>query len=422
MFLYISDFAAYLLCTHIYAIMAVNMERLLGNKKRHVRRYQLHSGVTYSSYWRSRRLSSIGLTAGCLVLLLIAGIIRSSSEVSAPQLTEASRYTLSQVHRSKPNTNNTRTAGKQPTLPLARTPTQASPVMGTTSAPWADMPLFTEPDNTAIAFANNNPQHADASLIGRMGKTPVAHWFGDWDATPAAAITAYVTDAARTKALPVVVLYNIPHRDCGNYSAGGATSADAYLEWIQSASKGLANKTAIVILEPDALAGMDCLSSADCTERLALLAQAVRILKANKNVYVYIDSGNPAWRSAESMAERLRAAGIEQADGFSLNVSNYTSTNRNQQYGDAIARLVHNAHYVIDTSRNGNSAIDPAQWCNNHAAALGDMPTVKTGHPLNDALLWIKIPWESDGTCNNGPRAGDPYWSFAAQLARNANW
>ena len=287
---------------------------------------------------------------------------------------------------------------------------------------WTRLPLYTEPANTASTYASSNPTDSNAGLIRRMGATPVAHWFGDWDTNPTAAIAAYTSAAKQANAMPVAVLYNIPDRDCGNYSAGGVASGATYLEWVKSVTAGIADNPAVVILEPDALAGADCLSASDRQERFNLIGHAVDILKTSPNTVVYIDAGNPAWQTATLMAERLKAANISGADGFSLNVSNYTATSRNQQYGDQISKLVGDKHYVIDTSRNGNSNLSPEEWCNNHAAAFGDSPTTKTGNGRNDALLWVKIPWESDGTCNGGPRAGEAFWTFATQLARNAGW
>ena len=48
-------------------------------------------------------------------------------------------------------------------------------------------------------------------------------------------------------------------------------------------------------------------------------------------------------------------------------------------------------------------------WCNPPGSGLGARPTVNTGNPLVDALLWVKIPGESDGPCDaqGGVRAWD---------------
>ena len=86
-------------------------------------------------------------------------------------------------------------------------------------------------------------------------------------------------------------------------------------------------------------------------------------------------------------------------------------------------------HFVIDTGRNGRGPLDttmyavapfgqpPAviegltggSYCNPPRAALGLPPTADTRVPLVDAYLWIKVPGESDGSCDiaGGPRAWD---------------
>jgi endoglucanase len=91
-------------------------------------------------------------------------------------------------------------------------------------------------------------------------------------------------------------------------------------------------------------------------------------------------------------------------------------------------------HFVIDTSRNGNGPLDASQyaaspynqpgdvittltngnWCNPPGAGLGLRPKAlpDSSLPLLDAYLWVKIPGESDGSCNvaGGARA----WDFGA--------
>lgn len=287
---------------------------------------------------------------------------------------------------------------------------------------WAKIPFYVDPTNEATAYYQSNPTATGANLIKKEGETPIANWFGDWTPNVQAEANSYVSAAAQASALPMLTLYNIPERDCGSYSAGGATGTAAYLDWVQQVASGIGSRQAIVILEPDALAGMDCLSAGDQATRTVALSQAVAILKTGSAASVYIDAGNPAWQSVATMASRLNAANIARADGFSLNVSNFVSTASNQAYGDQLSRLVGGKHYVTDVSRNGNGNLSPVDWCNNSAAALGVAPTSTTGDPLNDALLWVKRPWESDGSCNGAPAAGTAYWPFAIQLATNARW
>lgn len=287
---------------------------------------------------------------------------------------------------------------------------------------WTHMPLYNDPTNEATQYYESDPTMANADLIQRMGEVPVAEWFGDWDTDIQSAVNDYVSAAAAANAVPVLVVYNIPDRDCGGNSTGGAANATAYTQWVQQVSSAIDNRVAVIILEPDALGDVDCLSTADQQSRLAAMAQAVTILKTDPNLTLYIDAGNPVWQSTTTMAQDLEAANIAGADGFSLNVSYFISTAENQTYGDELSKLVGNKHFVIDTSRNGGDQQVTGLVCNPLTASFGTLPTVNTGDPLNDALLWIKIPWESDGPCNGGPTPGVVFWSYAIQLAENAGW
>ena len=51
----------------------------------------------------------------------------------------------------------------------------------------------------------------------------------------------------------MLVAYNIPFRDCAQFSAGGATTTDEYLAWIDGFARGIGSAEAVVILEPDGL-------------------------------------------------------------------------------------------------------------------------------------------------------------------------
>jgi endoglucanase len=256
--------------------------------------------------------------------------------------------------------------------------------------------------------------------MDKIAGQPQADWFGDWSGDIQSAVSARVTQIASSGALPILVAYDIPLRDCGSYSAGGATSATAYKTWIRAFAAGIGSRRAIVVLEPDALAGMGCLSQADQQTRLALLSDAVTVLGAQAGVATYIDAGNSAWQSAATMASRLQSAGVARARGFSLNVSNYLTTASQTSYGDQLSSLVGGKHFVVDTSRNGLGPSSDGQWCNAPGRALGNRATTSTGDALADAFVWIKRPGESDGTCNGGPAAGQWWADYALGLARRA--
>src|SRR5215471_7923771 len=162
----------------------------------------------------------------------------------------------------------------------------------------------------------------DAAAIARIAAQPKADWFGDWNPNVELAVDQRVTEIARAGGLPVMVIYNIPNRDCGLYSRGGAKAPASYKNWIKAVAKGIDDRRAVAVLEPDAVGLLKkCLSEADQQARLELLRFAVTTLKAHPGTAVYIDAGHSGWLPPAEAAERLRGAGVESADGFALNVS-----------------------------------------------------------------------------------------------------
>lgn len=270
---------------------------------------------------------------------------------------------------------------------------------------------------TADAWRSSRPD--DAAMMEKIASAPQANWFGGWNANVEADVRAAVSSAAAGSVMPVLVAYNIPQRDCGSYSAGGASSADGYRGWIRAFANGIGSRPALVILEPDALAGMDCLNGTDRQTRLDLLSYAVKTLR-DVGAMVYIDGGHSRWHSVETMAPRLESAGIAQATGFALNVSNFHTTAEQVAYGNVLSARVGGKHYVIDTSRNGLGAAGDSEWCNPEGRALGERPSSNTGHALVDAYLWVKRPGESDGACNGHPAAGAWMPEYALGLAKRA--
>lgn len=244
-------------------------------------------------------------------------------------------------------------------------------------------------------------------------------WLGDWSDIPQD-ISSVISKAQSAGEYPVFIAYNIPGRDCGGYSAGGVGSSGAYRDWINSIVNTIGNNKAAVVIEPDALSNITCLSPSLQSDRLDLIGYAVRTLKAKPNITVYVDAGNPGWLPAETIAPRLQSAHVAEADGFAINISNFYTTADNIRYGEAISRLIGNKHFIIDTSRNG--AGSNGEWCNPSGRALGQKPTSQTNNALIDALLWLKKPGESDGTCHGGPTAGVWWTEYALGLASRASW
>ncbi len=289
----------------------------------------------------------------------------------------------------------------------------------------------------SIMATKKDHDPALAALYAKLADNGGAEWIGDWTPNVGRYVGKRADMILKSGVLPYFVIYNVPKRDCGQYSAGGSEGADKYKAWISAFANSLGNRRAAVILEPDSLGllgkkmadGKACLSEAAQKERLELLRFAVHTLVSLGNTAVYIDAGHSGWLKPAVDAKLLKEAGIEEADGFALNVSNYKATSTEIPYGKEISKLVGGKHFVIDTSRNGNgppkcdeAADDENCWCNPPGRALGSPPTASTADPLIDAYLWLKKPAESDGKCNGGPKAGDFFQDRALELARNAKF
>lgn len=331
----------------------------------------------------------------CLPLLLAFGVA-CSQEDTAQSDKRLSVGTVSAVQRTD----------VQPTRTLA-------------NPAWK---FWVDPDSQAKRDAQKiSPSDGpDARRLRYIADRPTGTWYGEWSGDIGPAVSMQAEAARSEDAYAVYIAYNIPYRDCGQHSAGGA-SASEYRVWIREFAAALANTKSIVVLEPDALTLNNCLSEELKAERYDLLRDAVRVLKQNSGTQVYLDAGHSSWLSADETAQRLKFAGIDIADGFALNVSNYQTTESNVQFGWTVQnRLGSQKPFVIDTSRNGAGPSPSNEWCNPRGRALGKEPTTETGVEGVAAYLWLKRPGESDGACNGGPAAGVWWREMALELAANA--
>jgi endoglucanase len=296
---------------------------------------------------------------------------------------------------------------------------------GITQQPKNADPFWVNPDGNAaaqVASYTEAGKGEDAEQIRKIAGQPTGEWIGAEN--PEREARGFTEAAEKADRAAILVLYNIPHRDCGQFSQGGAADGDAYRTWIDGVAKGIGDRPATVILEPDAILHLvnRCTPEEFHEERYDLLKGAVGKLKSLKNTKVYLDAGNAGWGHPDQIFQPLRLAGIDQADGFSVNVSNFYSTEDSVAYGKQLAAKVGGKHFVIDTSRNGNGPYTAGEadenWCNPPGRALGESPTTRTADPLVDAYLWVKRPGESDGTCRGGPKAGEWWAEYALKLAK----
>ncbi len=270
---------------------------------------------------------------------------------------------------------------------------------GITQQPKGTDPFWVNPDGNAaaqVADYEKGGKKDDAEQIRKIAQQPTGEWIGPEN--PEDEARGYTEAADKAGRTALLVLYNIPHRDCGQYSQGGAADGNAYRDWIDGVAKGIEDRAATVILEPDALLHLvdGCTPDEFHEERYDLLKGAIGKLKSLKNTKVYVDAGNAGWGHPDQIFEPLKWAGIDQADGFSVNVSNFYTTKDSIAYGKQLSGKVGGKPFVIDTSRNGNGPYtegDPNErWCNPPGRALGETPTTKTSDPWSTPTSGSNAP------------------------------
>lgn len=312
---------------------------------------------------------------------------------------------------------NPASTGTEITIDLLSSATAPAPTQPLNSGIYG-RPFDVDPTGSVATSIRATASASERDELQAIATRPFATWFGDWNSDITAAVRQRIAGADARGAIATLVMYDIPNRDCGQYSANRATDAEGYRSWARGFVAGLGTSRAIVIVEPDALLLTDCLSTVQQAERFELMRYAVGLI-ADQGSWAYIDAGHSNWASAAETARRLQASGVDRAAGFALNVSNFQANDALIAHGTAISASVGGKHFVIDTSRNGR-AVAAGAWCNPAGAGLGVAPTTATASRLTDAYLWIKSPGESDGSCGGAPAAGQWFPAYALALARNA--
>jgi endoglucanase len=295
--------------------------------------------------------------------------------------------------------------------------------------------LYVNPQSNAATWVKANGSDGRAAAINtRIAQVPTAYWLTGGNVNVSTAVGNYVNAAAALNQVPILVAYNIPDRDCGGASAGGASSSAAYQTWVQAFAEAIGTSQAVVILEPDALA--DSWPAVNCfanqtqqtqATRLSLLSYAITQFNTYApNALVYLDIGNSSWVPAAQAAQLLISAGVADVHGFSLNVSNFQTDSQSIAYGNAINTALQQQQgftkpFSIDTSRNGNGPLlnnGSTVWCDPTTRKIGALPTLYPPGSQPELRLWVKLPGNTDGCATpSGSTVPYPAGTFAPQIA-----
>ena len=135
------------------------------------------------------------------------------------------------------------------------------------------------------------------------------------------------------------------------------------------------------------------------------------------NQYVETPPGSNNWIPDYSAGERRRRRRrLRQRPGARLDRAvraDHALRDRHQPQRPRAARRHAVRRRALQPAGGGARARSHAgNWCNPPGAGLGVRPTANTGVALLDANLWVKVPGESDGSCDiaGGARA----WDFGA--------
>src|SRR5258705_4405967 len=252
------------------------------------------------------------------------------------------------------------------------------------------------PGTTLHVDPASTTQQAAAKLDGQaradalvLGGFPSATWFTKGTPAEVQAGVKKLADAAAAKnAVPTVAAYNLPHRDCSQYSAGGATSKADYQAWIDAVAAGIGDRKVVVILEPDGLGIIpfhtdlsgkdewckppDADKATAAKQRYEMLAYAVDKLRANPRSAGYLDGTHSAWLGVGDIANRLVKAGAQRASGFFINASNYEPNEKLLDYGTWISQCIHYGTRGGDGTRHfQRSARQDHPASPNHSATRG---------------------------------------------------
>src|SRR5664279_1157303 len=306
---------------------------------------------------------------------------------------------------------------------------------GSDHNPFKGANFFINPAYAANVKATAKRHPDEAERILKVAQYPTAVWLDSIEHVDN--LAGWLDEAKKQQiavgkpTVSVVVVYDLPNRDCSAASSGGelkvaqngeARYMNEFIDPIAAQFKAHSDQPIVVLLEPDSLGNLATnMALPMCQE--AKHAYRNGIIYAIKkfalpNVSIYLDAAHSGWLGWDDNRAKIAkifksvladAGGPGMIRGFALN-----------------------------TASNGKGQIRKAwgSWCNVHGAGLGERPRVDP-EPGIDVYFWVKPPGESDGVSDaagprfdamcggpdaakGAPQAGQWFESYFVDLVRNA--
>jgi endoglucanase len=209
---------------------------------------------------------------------------------------------------------------------------------------------------------------------------------------------------------------------------------DAYMplfkRHVNAVVRWTGRRPAVYLLELDAIGSSGCISRIGSLPAWeAALRYEVDRFATLRHAVVYVEAGYSDGPRPRYSAHILNAIDIRRIRGFFTNDTHENWTSREIKWGDAVSRMTHGAHFVINTAQNGRGPLHNRHprtqgsndLCNPPGRGLGPRPNTDTGFRHIDAFLWTHVPGNSSGPCHGGPPPGVFWPERAEHLAALAN-
>ena len=199
---------------------------------------------------------------------------------------------------------------------------------------------------------------------------------------------------------------------------------------VSEMTRAIARHPVVMLLEMDAIGSSSCMARNGALPAWeADIRYEIDKVAALPHTVVYVEGGYSDGAPAGYTARVLRAVDVARIRGFYTNDTHINWTIKEIRWGEAVSRMTHGSHFIVNTSDSGRGPLlnaHPAtqgveQLCNPPGRGAGPPPTTTTGFPHVDAFVWVHVPGESSGTCHGGTASGTFWLARTLTEASNAN-